>query len=74
MNAFIKKYKYNLDITSDRTNLSHLEKGNKKSMREYAQRWKDLAVKVHPPLLDKEMVTLFANTPKAPYYKHVIDN
>ena len=74
MNAFIKKYKYNMDITSDRTNLSHLEKGNKKSMREYAQRWKDLAVEVHPPLLDKEMVTLFANTPKAPYYKHEIDN
>ena len=28
---------------------------------------------VHPPLLDKEMVTLFAaDTLKAPYYEHVM--
>jgi hypothetical protein len=33
--------------------LSYLKKGNKESMREYAQRLKDLAVEVHPPLLDK---------------------
>lgn len=63
-----------MDTTPDRTNLSHLEKGNKECMREYAQRLKDLVVKVHPPLLDKEMITLFANTFKASYYKDVIDN
>jgi hypothetical protein len=27
---------------------------------------------MHPPLLDKEMVTLFANTLKALYNKHVM--
>jgi len=27
---------------------------------------------VHPPLLDKEMVTLFVNTLKDPYYEHVM--
>ena len=27
---------------------------------------------MHPPLLDREMVTLFANTLEAPFYKHVM--
>jgi hypothetical protein len=41
-------------------------------MGEYAQRCRDLAAHVHPPPLDKEMVTLFANSLKAPYYEHVM--
>jgi hypothetical protein len=61
-----------MDIAPDRTNLSNLEKRDKESIREYAQRWRESAAQVHPPLLEKEMVTLFANTLKAPYYKHVM--
>jgi hypothetical protein len=70
--AFVKQYKYNMDITLDRTSLSNPEKRDKESIREYAQRWRDLAALVHPPLLDKEMVTLFVNTLKDPYYEHVM--
>jgi hypothetical protein len=72
VDAFIKQYKYNMDIAPDRTSLSNLEKRDKESIREYAQRWRESAAQVHPPLLDKEMVTLFANTLKAPYYEHVM--
>jgi len=36
VDAFIKQYKYNMDIAPDRTNLFNLEKGDKKSIREYA--------------------------------------
>jgi len=72
VDAFIKQYKYNLDIAPDRTSLSNLEKKNKESIREYAQRWREVASQVHPLLLDKEMVSLFANTLKAPYYEHVM--
>ncbi|KAL3597067.1 hypothetical protein D5086_008704 [Populus alba] len=72
VDAFIKQYKYNMDITPDRTSLSNLERGDKESIREYAQRWRDLAAQVQPPLLEKEMVALFANTLKAPYYEHVM--
>ena len=60
VDAFIKQYTYNMDIAPDRTSLSNLEKGDKESIREYAQRWRDLAAQVHPPLLEKEMVALFA--------------
>jgi hypothetical protein len=72
VDAFIKQYKYNMDIAPDRTSLSNLEKKDKENIREYAQRWRDLAAQVHPPLLDKEMVTLFTNTLRAPYYEHVM--
>jgi hypothetical protein len=61
-----------MNIAPDRTSLSNLEKRNKESIREYAQRWRDLVVQVHPSLLDKEMVTLFANTLKTPCYEHVM--
>jgi hypothetical protein len=72
VDAFIKQYKYNMDIAPDRTSLSSLEKRDKESITEYAQRWRESAAQVHPPLLDKDMVTLFANTLKAPYYEHVM--
>ena len=70
--CFCKQYKYNMDIAPDRTSLSNLEKKEKESIREYAQRWRDTAAQVHPPLLDREMVTLSANTLIAPYYEHVM--
>jgi len=38
----------------------------------YAQRWRDEATYVQPPLIKTEMVTLFANTFKAPYYEHLM--
>jgi hypothetical protein len=33
--AFVKQYKYNMDITLDRINLSNIEKKDKESIREY---------------------------------------
>jgi len=43
VDAFIKQYKYNMDIAPDITNLSNLEKRDKESIREYAQRWRESA-------------------------------
>jgi hypothetical protein len=72
VDAFVKQYKYNMDIAPDRTSLSNIEKKDKESITKYAQRWRESTTQVHPPLLDKEMVSLFANTLKAPYYKQVM--
>jgi len=74
VDAFVKQYKNNMDIAPNRTNLSNIEKKDKESIREYTQRWRELAAQVHPPLLDKEMVTLFADTLKTAYYEHVMDS
>jgi hypothetical protein len=70
--AFVKQYKYKMDIAPDKSSLSNLGKKDKESIKEYSQRWRELATQVHPPLLDKKMVTLFADTLKAPYYEHVM--
>ncbi|XP_073261632.1 uncharacterized protein [Populus alba] len=58
VDAFIKQYNYNMDIAPDRTSLSNLEKRDKESIREYAQRWRESAAQskasrvvefMHPP-------------------------
>jgi len=70
--AFLKQYKFNLEIAPDRTSLMLIEKRSQESVRAYAQRWRDEAMHAQPPLIETEMVTLFANTFKAPYYEHLM--
>jgi len=70
--AFLKQYKFNLEIAPDRFSLITMEKGTQESVRAYAQRWRDQAINVQPPLIEMEMVTLFANTFRAPYYEHLM--
>jgi hypothetical protein len=52
----------------DKSSLQAMEK-NKESIREYTQRWRETATQVNPPLLEKEMINLFVNTFKAPYFE-----
>jgi hypothetical protein len=56
--AFLKQYKFNLEIAPDRTSLMSMEKRSQESARAYAQRWRDEATHVQPPLIEIEMVTL----------------
>jgi hypothetical protein len=55
--AFFKQYKFNLEIAPDRTSLMSMEKRSQESVRAYAQRWRDEATHVQPPLIETEMVT-----------------
>ena len=41
VDAFLRQYKFNIDIASDRTSLIVKDKGNKETMKEYAHRWKN---------------------------------
>ena len=70
--AFLKQYKFNLEIAQDQTSLMSMEKRSQESVRAYAQRWRDEAMHVQPPLIETEVVTWFANTFKAPYYEHLM--
>ena len=38
-------------------------------LRTYAQRWRERAAQVVPPLSEKEMVSIFIDTLKEPYYE-----
>ncbi|XP_050897650.1 uncharacterized protein LOC127104509 [Lathyrus oleraceus] len=73
-NGFLKHYKYNLDIAPDRMQLRALSKESNESLRGYAQRWRELAACIEPPLLDKELMELFRDTLQSPYFERMISN
>jgi hypothetical protein len=72
VHAFLKQYKFNLEIAPDRIILMVIENANQESMRVYVQRWRDKIAYVQPPLIDTKMVMLFANTFQSSYYEHLI--
>jgi len=61
-----------MDVGPDRSSLQAMEKDNKESIREYTQRWCETAAQVYPFLLEKEMISLFVNTFKAPYFEYLV--
>ncbi|XP_073264521.1 uncharacterized protein [Populus alba] len=72
IDAFMRQYKFNIDVRPDHLSLQAMEKDNKESIREYARRWSELAAQVNPPILEKEMITLFSDTFKAPYFEYLV--
>ncbi|KAL4291434.1 hypothetical protein GQ457_14G017100 [Hibiscus cannabinus] len=60
--AFKEQYKHVLDMVPDRLTLQNIGKKDKESFREYAQRWRNIAAQVQPPLLEKETTNLFINS------------
>ncbi|XP_047172662.1 uncharacterized protein LOC124840622, partial [Vigna umbellata] len=72
--SFVRQYKYNMHVAPDRLQLHHMTKKEEESFKEYAQRWRELAAQVEPPLYDKEMVAMFVSTLQPPFYEHMIGN
>ncbi|XP_012448832.1 uncharacterized protein LOC105772025 [Gossypium raimondii] len=60
-------YSHVTDMTPDRIVLQNIEKKPSESFRQYAQRWREVAIQVQPPLLERETTMLFINTLKAPF-------
>jgi hypothetical protein len=72
VDAFMRQYKFNIDMGPDRLSLQAMEKNNKESIREYAQRWSEVAAQVNPPMLEKKMISLFSNTFEALYFEYLV--
>jgi len=72
VDAFLRQYKYNMDMASDRMQLQNMAKKSSETFKAYAQRWRELAAQVEPPLYEKEMITMFIETLQAPFYEHVL--
>ncbi|KAK5794845.1 hypothetical protein PVK06_036095 [Gossypium arboreum] len=70
--AFMKQYSHVRDMTPDRITLQNMEKKLNESFRQYAQRWREVAIQVQPPLLEKETTMLFINTLNAPFINHML--
>src|SRR4051812_9854099 len=56
--AFVKQYKYNLDIAPDRDQLRAMTQKDRESFKEYAQRWREVAAQICQPLEVKEMTKI----------------
>jgi len=72
VDAFMRQYKFNIDVGPDRLSLQAMEKDNKESIREYAWRWSEVTAQVNPLKLEKKMISLFSNTFKAPYFEYLV--
>lgn len=70
--AFLKHYQYNLDMAPNWTQFQSLAQKSDESFKEYAQRWRDLAARVQPTLLEKELVDMFMNTLQGPYLDKMV--
>ncbi|RDX85813.1 hypothetical protein CR513_32936, partial [Mucuna pruriens] len=70
--AFLKQYRYNEDMAPDRSRLQNMAKKDHEGFKEYAQKWRELAAQVQPPLAEKEMVSTFIDTLPTPYYEIIV--
>ncbi|GAU38952.1 hypothetical protein TSUD_363910 [Trifolium subterraneum] len=70
--AFVRQYKYNLDMAPDRDQLRGMSQKDKESFKEYAQRRREIAAQICPPLEEKEMTKIFLNTLDSFYYERMI--
>ena len=55
-----------------RTQLQNMIKWDHKSFNEYAQRWRDLAAQVAPPMVEREMITMIVDTLPVFYYEKLV--
>jgi hypothetical protein len=70
--TFLAQYGFNSQIASDRFDLQRMEKKSNETFREYAQRWREKAARARPPLDEREMIKIFVDTLKNPYFDRMI--
>ena len=70
--AFKKQYQYNTDLAPTRVQLQSMTMGCHEGFKEYAQKWRDLAGRVQPPLSDTKLVDMFMGTLTGPFFNHMI--
>ena len=59
-------------MAPDRDQLRSLSQKDKETFKEYAQRWRELAAQITPPLEEKEMTKIFLKTLSSFYYERMI--
>lgn len=70
--TFLKHYQYNLYMAPNRTQLQSLNQKTDESFKEYDRRWRELAARFQPPLIEKELVDMFMSTLQGPYIEKLI--
>jgi hypothetical protein len=70
--AFFKQYQFNADMAPSRTQLQGMSQKPNEGFKEYAQRWRELAARVQPPLVDREMSDLFMGTLQGTFAERMV--
>ena len=52
--------------------LQRMEKKSGETFKECAQRWREMAARARPPLDEKEMIRIFVDTLKNPYFNRIV--
>ncbi|KAL4324891.1 hypothetical protein GQ457_11G032970 [Hibiscus cannabinus] len=72
--AFLEQYKHVTDLVPTRLVLQGIEQKHNETFRHYAQRWRDVAAQVRPPLLESEITPMFVETLKGTFYDRMINH
>lgn len=67
--AFIRQYKYNVDMAPDRDQLWAMSQRDKETFKEYAQRWREVAAQICPPLEERKITNIYLKTLSSFYYE-----
>jgi hypothetical protein len=70
--TFLAQYGFNSQIAPYRFDLQRMEKKSNETFKEYAQRWREKAARARLPLDEKEMIKIFVDTLKNPYFDRMI--
>ena len=65
--TFYKQYQYNAYLAPTRTQLQSMAMVSNEGFKDYAQKWRDLAGRVQPPLSERELVDMFLGTLSGPF-------
>ncbi|OIT37264.1 hypothetical protein A4A49_11919 [Nicotiana attenuata] len=68
---FVKQYEFNLGVDPDMHSLYKTDKMPHESFQDYAIRWRVEASKVHPPLYEKELISIFIDIQNGIYYENL---
>src|ERR1051325_11261664 len=74
VDAFYRQYEYNAELAPTHMQLQSMSMGRDEKFKEYAQKWRDLAGRVQPPLSNRELVDMFMGTLSGPFFNHLIGN
>ncbi|XP_050909152.1 uncharacterized protein LOC127122923 [Lathyrus oleraceus] len=72
--AFLKQYKYNLDMAPTMFQLQNQSQRSNETFKEYAQRWREMESRVRPALSDIELVDIFMGTLQGLYFEKMISS
>ena len=70
---FMCQYKLNIEMAQSQSNLRSMMKRNNEFIKEYNQKWHEMAAQIHPSLL-KKLISIFICTFKSPYFEYLIGN